>query len=170
MLSPMRKGMLATTAASALLAVAVMPGAGASMQGHDGHQWRHHRHHHHLALTDAQRACLAGQGITLPSASTPHDPTKPKPDAAAFEAFRVAFVNCGIVPARVDPPTPPPTVGPDVSSFRTQAAPNGDDHDGSRWGGDHRGWSGHDGHDAHDGRGNFGGGHGFGGGGGSGGR
>ncbi len=148
----MRKGMLATTAVSALLALTFVPGAGASMSAHDGGHHRRHHHHHHLVLTDVQKQCLADQGFTLPMAGTPHDATKP--DEAAFAAFRQALVTCGILPARVEPDpvvpptTPPPATEPTVSSFRSQSGfhapsmPANDGRDGSRFGGEGHGWQG----------------------------
>jgi hypothetical protein len=188
-----RNGLIATSAATLLLTGALLPGAaGASMRtnGEHHHHWRHH--HHHLVLTDAQRQCLAGQGITLPTPGAYHDadPSDPakadaattdaektamtKPDPAAMTAVHDAFVACGIVlPSRDHDPTPPTTTAtttapaPAVQSFHAQSGANPNDQGAPSFAGNndhHFGGDNHFGH--HDDGGSNGGGAGWHGGGG----
>lgn len=69
-----RTGVLGVTAVSASIATTFAPSAGASMATHNA-EHRCHHHRHHLVLTDAQKECLAAQGITLPVKGAPHDST-----------------------------------------------------------------------------------------------
>jgi hypothetical protein len=94
-----KNGVLAVTAASALIATTFAPSAGAAMATHNSEHRRHH-HRHHLVLTDAQKECLAGQGITLPVKGALKDATSTTtPAPEAWAAFRNALVKCGVIPA-----------------------------------------------------------------------
>jgi hypothetical protein len=151
MQTPIRKGLLAAAAVTALVATTFLPTAGASMSANGAH---HHRRHHrdHLVLTDAQKQCLVAQGVTRPIASAKRDGAAPTP--TALETFRAALTACGIVlPAHATTPTttaPPPPVAALVAPAAATpqptpgtAGPGGGHFDGPN---DqrHRGFDGHD--------------------------